>query len=1147
MKEYKPYIGQQILHNHNKNAEGSLTETGGESYYCIEEYDSLPPFLMTIVSSSDLWMYLSSSGGLTAGRQNRNNALFPYETDDKIHLSIAFTGPKTIIRVRENKKMVIWEPFSERNRGIYRTKRELLKNWTGNKIIFRETNYDLKLRFSYSWMSSDELGWIKKNSIENLSDKIQHIEFVDGLQNILPHGITRESQSMMSTLMDAYKTAEWLPSHQMAIYSMSSIPVDRPEPSEALSANIAWLHGLDVKKIFLSADQLEKFRFGDSPETEKRVFGKSTSFFTFSTSKLIPGNLISWYICADIGKESSDIIALQNKLKSTPDITGYIEKTVSHDTARLEELVRMADGKQYTGDKLNDNRHFANVLFNIMRGGIFENDYNVEAEDFFLHLENSCKGICEKNKTLFAEIDGSVSLDKLLNTVKKSGDDDLLRLSLEYLPLSFSRRHGDPSRPWNFFDIKVKKTDGTPLLNYQGNWRDIFQNWEALSFSFPGFLPGMICRFLNASTADGYNPYRITREGFDWEVLNPGDAWAHIGYWGDHQIIYLLKLLDMYEKFFPGKLLENFNIPIFVYANVPYRIKSYADILANPRDTIIFDHKLHAHILKMSNETGSDGKLLYSSGGLVKASFMEKILVSLLTKLSNFVPDAGIWLNTQRPEWNDANNALVGNGTSMVTLYHMRRFVDFLIKINKTGAVENFMLSEEVSGFLKDIEVILNNHKQSLIEEFTPAKRKKITDQLGKAGESYRKRVYAGFTGSNEELNRSDLQNFLKLVLSYIDRSIGAGRMSSGLYHSYNLLEFSNEELQVKPLQLMLEGQTSILSSGTLQPDEILELIESLFKSELYCKKRKSFMLYPFVSLPGFMEKNNIPPSLLNKSGLLKKLIDTGNTSIVRRDVNGGFHFNGNLKNSDILMKALKELQERGYEKEMVDDETKNILAIYEKVFNHKTFTGRSGSFYKYEGLGSIYWHMVSKLLLTLGENIIRFSASRKNDQVVSSLTKHYYKIKSGIGLHKNPADYGAFPVEPYSHTPLMMGAQQPGLTGQVKEDILSRFNELGLIVENGKIRFLPVMLQVSDFKKNGKLQFSFCNTSIVYTKSEKQSLRIYYRDKNYNPLTINSLNLPGNISKDIFMRSGKIEKIIAGINFLNDGNTANVADSPSK
>ena len=41
----------------------------------------------------------------------------------------------------------------------------------------------------------------------------------------------------------------------------------------------------------------------------------------------------------------------------------------------------------------------------------------------------------------------------------------------------------------------------------------------------------------------------------------------------------------------------------------------------------------------------------------------EKLLVLLLTKLTNLVPEGGIWMNTQRPEWNDANNALVGKGT----------------------------------------------------------------------------------------------------------------------------------------------------------------------------------------------------------------------------------------------------------------------------------------------------------------------------------------------------------------------------------------------------------------------------------------------------------------------------------------------------
>ena len=67
-------------------------------------------------------------------------------------------------------------------------------------------------------------------------------------------------------------------------------------------------------------------------------------------------------------------------------------------------------------------------------------------------------------------------------------------------------------------------------------------------------LESAIATFVNASTVDGFNPYRVTRAGIDWEVEDPDDAWSNIGYWGDHQIVYLLKLLEAHEAFHPGAL-----------------------------------------------------------------------------------------------------------------------------------------------------------------------------------------------------------------------------------------------------------------------------------------------------------------------------------------------------------------------------------------------------------------------------------------------------------------------------------------------------------------------------------------------------------------------------------------------------------------
>ena len=182
------------------------------------------------------------------------------------------------------------------------------------------------------------------------------------------------------------------------------------------------------------------------------------------------------------------------------------------------------------------------------------------------------------------------------------------------------------------------------------------------------FTLGMIARFLNATTADGYNPYRVMRGGIEWEVPEPDNPWANIGYWSDHQIVYLQKLLEVADQFQPGALAALLDQPVFSYADVPYRIRPYAALLRDPQQTIDFDRDKQGAIVRRTQELGADGKLVMAPGGQVlHVTLAEKLLVLLLAKLTNLVPEGGIWMNTQRPEWNDANNALVGKGLSVVT------------------------------------------------------------------------------------------------------------------------------------------------------------------------------------------------------------------------------------------------------------------------------------------------------------------------------------------------------------------------------------------------------------------------------------------------------------------------------------------------
>ena len=142
--------------------------------------------------------------------------------------------------------------------------------------------------------------------------------------------------------------------------------------------------------------------------------------------------------------------------------------------------------------------------------------------------------------------------------------------------------------------------------------------------------------------------------------------------------------------------------------------------------------------------------------------------------------------------------------------------------------------------------------------------------------------------------------------------------------------------------------------------------MDALKASALFREDQYSYVLYPNKSLPRFLDKNNIDPEALAGSKLLSQLVTDENADIVTQDCMGGFHFNGNLNNVNALRAALARIAQP-YES-LVASEQKQIEAIYEGIFNHKSFTGRSGTFFGYEGLGSIYWHMVSKLRLAAFE-----------------------------------------------------------------------------------------------------------------------------------------------------------------------------------
>ncbi len=1123
-----------------KTTKGYFTTLDGEQFYKIENYDHMDDFFMTITSASDIWNFCWSQGGITAGRIDCDHAIFPYYTADKVSDAKSYTGSYTAIRAGEGEKAVLWEPFASlaaspalRRLAEKNISRNIYKNTAGTEVWFEEINEELKLSFRYGWTSSAKYGLVKKSVITNLSDKEIKLQVLDGCRNILPACVTADFQNNNSVLLDAYKKTDLDAESSLVLFAVSSIVTDKAEPSEGLFANVSWFNTED--QLFLNPNSPLEFAENGNIKTMNVVKGKRPAAYICKSLSLSGASgQSSWYQVFDTRLDAAKIALLKKELKDRKKITAILEADIAEVKKLMEIYIGEADGFQETAETMTCVHHSENVMFNIMRGGFFANNGKINLGDFVKFVGQRNKALVELAEKAGtdargnADKDGFVNYGELEASVQKFMNPQLSRLFYEYMPLTFSRRHGDPSRPWNRFNIHLRDNDGNPILNYEGNWRDIFQNWEALVWSYPQYIKNMTAKFLNAMTIEGFNPYRISREGIDWEIPEPDNPWAQIGYWGDHQVIYLQKLLEIYAKLNKSQLVAELGEKIYASSNVPYRIKSYKEISTDPRNTIYFDRELSNLLKEKSAEAGSDAKLVTDSGiagqgNVALVTLATKLIQVVIAKMANFVPGGGIWLNTQRPEWNDANNALAGYGLSMVTLYYLHRFTSFLRNIFAESPSQNYKLPSAVADCFTNLGKLYSETDATKAATDSEL-RKTFTDKEGLIFEAERTALYNKGYGSNEKsIEKSELLSILDAILSHIKTTISLNRRDDGLYHAYNtmkIIEGTNgtDRMEIEYLQEMLEGQVAVLSAEILKPEEALNVLKALRASRMYESRQNSYMLYPNKELSEFEAKNCISVGDIKE---LNNLINKTGTSILYADCNDTFHFNGEFRNVRFLREFCEKLPE---EKRPTAAELSALEALYEKTFNHQSFTGRSGTFYAYEGLGSIYWHMVSKLLLAAQENTFAAVKQGASDDLIKELTAAYYEVRSGIGFNKEAEVYGAFPADPYSHTPFQQGAKQPGMTGQVKEEVLTRWGELGLDIEDGCASFKPVILKKSEFFTEGQaagtLRFTWCGTPVIYKLTNDSSA-----------ITVNGNRREGtSLSREetanLFARNGIIKEI---------------------
>ena len=495
-------------------------------------------------------------------------------------------------------------------------------------------------------------------------------------------------------------------------------------------------------------------------------------------------------------------------------------------------------------------------------------------------------------------------------------------------------------------------------------------------------------------------------------------------------------------------------------------------------------------------------------------------------------------MNTRRPEWNDANNALVGYGLSMVTLCYLRRFLVLLAALLENDKAGEYSISSEVYSLFAAVEKVLMKFTFMLDAAVGKQDRKAFMDEMGHSCAQYRERVYAGFSGDKTVLEKPAILALIDIAKNYLDHSIGHNQRDDGLFHAYNLLHVDADGYGVENLYEMLEGQVAVLSSGYLDEQQSLQLLTALRASNIYRPDQNSYLLYPDRKLPLFREKNVIDPALVRNNRCIQDELASGRKDYIEQDIDAAVHFNSRFKNARELRAALDK------DNSISAQDKSTLCDLYESVFNHRQFTGRSGTMYKYEGLGCIYWHMVSKLLLATAEVIQTAREKHVAREHLSPLMERFDDIKDGLGLYKRPALYGAFPIDPYSHTTGFSGVQQPGMTGQVKEDVITRFCELGVTVSGGAVSFSPVMLKRDEFVsepatwnfstggtmqsedlETGSMAFTLCGVPVIYRLAESSGVHVYSDRESPEFIPGNSLGAAW--SKSVFRRENRVTKLV--------------------
>jgi len=365
----------------------------GREFAVIDHLEGFEPFFLSVATVTNQWLFCSSNGSLSAGRENPEKALFPYLTVDKILGNWNGTGPFTAIECDGE----IWHPFWPTSIHTAPVRRRLLKSFLGDELIFEEWHEALKIRFSYQWQLSGRFGFVRKVRVTSEGDDTRNFRIVDGLQDLQVSGVSQRLHLDLSCLADAYKMTEVCCEGHLMIHRLASGIVDAPIPLESLKATTVWTSGFSDAHPFLSHRDAEQF-LKTGAIAGKGLAGKGLksrgergAFFLGSDLQLAAGESREWMMVAEIEQSHREVGNLIKSLRDEETLLAEVENDLEEGRKRLREMAESVDGFQESADRDSSHYHYHNTLCNLLRGGLPENGSVLSRAQFqhFLRQNNS--------------------------------------------------------------------------------------------------------------------------------------------------------------------------------------------------------------------------------------------------------------------------------------------------------------------------------------------------------------------------------------------------------------------------------------------------------------------------------------------------------------------------------------------------------------------------------------------------------------------------------------------------------------------------------------------------------------------------------------------------------------------------------------